>query len=350
MTNIIITDIIDIINIYMLLYNLSYLDSMLFIGDIEERGLFMKRKMMVNVIAIGTVFCICLNLILENTISASNILTRTVSLDNQYVTEKSTGCLIDEKIEYDKENEIVTVTARSNHPQNTKSMLDNLGYHLQEDNLLGAELQGDDSQGDSLQENAGSKMEPIEEGTDNTGIGTQNIEGETAEEDQRTEEEIEENIEEDKGIEEGAQKEGLIEEENDNILLDGEDEDDWGEDDWVVDEWDEDDWVVDEWDENGIDLEEEELEVTYECSFDMNELEFCLTTELVTQEGEVLAAEKDYTDAIITEYGGLDARVEINGETYLLSDYEDNEALDNCFLSICPLLDILKPELFTAVP
>ena len=140
----------------------------------------------------------------------------------------------------------------------------------------------------------------------------------------------------------GAQKEGLIEEENDNILLDGEDEDDWGEDDWVVDEWDEDDWVVDEWDENGIDLEEEELEVTYECSFDMNELEFCLTTELVTQEGEVLAAEKDYTDAIITEYGGLDARVEINGETYLLSDYEDNEALDNCFLSICPLLDILK--------
>lgn len=101
----------------------------------------------------------------------------------------------------------------------------------------------------------------------------------------------------------------------DKITVTGEDvEEEYGEDEPVNKEGIE---------ENLPDNEEcEDAEVDYECSFDMNDLVFDFTAELVAEDGKVLETEKIKTDAIITENGGLDACIVIDGETYMLSDYE----------------------------
>lgn len=98
--------------------------------------------------------------------------------------------------------------------------------------------------------------------------------------------------------------------------------------------------------EYDIDLDEDDVEIEYDCSFDMDELEFCFSAELIDESGEILETEVIYTDAIITENGGLDACIELDGETYMLSDYRNSEMLDNC--SLASLIKIVTAYLSVA--
>lgn len=77
---------------------------------------------------------------------------------------------------------------------------------------------------------------------------------------------------------------------------------------------------------------EDEADVVYECSFDMEAMEFHFTASLLNEAGEAIAVEEYNTDAIVTENGALDACIEIDGEEYMLSDYRAEEMLDNCFI------------------
>lgn len=77
---------------------------------------------------------------------------------------------------------------------------------------------------------------------------------------------------------------------------------------------------------------EDEADVVYECSFDMEAMEFHFTASLLNEAREAIAVEEYYTDAIVTENGALDACIEIDGEEYMLSDYRAEEMLDNCFI------------------
>lgn len=77
----------------------------------------------------------------------------------------------------------------------------------------------------------------------------------------------------------------------------------------------------------------DDAEMNYECTFDMNDLVFCFNAELVDDDGNVIDTQEIVTEAIITENGGLDACIEIGGEQYMLSDYENTSSIDNCSIS-----------------
>lgn len=90
----------------------------------------------------------------------------------------------------------------------------------------------------------------------------------------------------------------------------------------------------------------QEDNVKYECSFDMNNLAYHFTATLLDDEGNAVATEELHTDAIVTENGGLDACIEIDGNSYMLSDYEDVESIDNCaIISIKNLIKIVTAYL-----
>lgn len=74
---------------------------------------------------------------------------------------------------------------------------------------------------------------------------------------------------------------------------------------------------------------EDEADVVYECSFDMEAMEFHFTASLLNEAGEAIAVEEYHTDAIVTENGALDACIEIDGEEYMLSDYRAEEMLSD---------------------
>ncbi len=78
------------------------------------------------------------------------------------------------------------------------------------------------------------------------------------------------------------------------------------------------------------DMSDEDLEVEYECTFDMNDLMFHFKAELIAEDEEILDEKKIDTKAIVTENGGLDALINIDGEIYKLSDYEDKSSIDEC--------------------
>lgn len=94
------------------------------------------------------------------------------------------------------------------------------------------------------------------------------------------------------------------------------------------------------------DSEYEDTEVDYECTFDMNDLVFHFTAELVAEDGTVLETEEINTKAIVTENGGLDACIEIDGNTYRMSDYEKKTSVDEC--SIANIIKIINAYLAVA--
>lgn len=72
-------------------------------------------------------------------------------------------------------------------------------------------------------------------------------------------------------------------------------------------------------------------DIVYDCSFDMKKMQFTFIAMLRDENKEIIEIDEMVTDAFVTESGGLDAYIEIDGETYLLSDYFSTEAIDNCF-------------------
>ncbi len=70
--------------------------------------------------------------------------------------------------------------------------------------------------------------------------------------------------------------------------------------------------------------------VTYTCSFDMEKLQYTLTAILLNPQGEEVERESMITDAFVTEAGGLDAYIELEGQTFLLSDFCKENGVDNC--------------------
>lgn len=94
------------------------------------------------------------------------------------------------------------------------------------------------------------------------------------------------------------------------------------------------------------DSEYEDAEVDYECTFDMNNLVFHFTADLIAEDGTVLESEEIKTKAIVTENGGLDACIEIDGKTYRMSDYEKKTSVDEC--SIADIIKIINAYLAVA--
>ena len=102
----------------------------------------------------------------------------------------------------------------------------------------------------------------------------------------------------------------------------------------------------DELQDSVFENEDDDLEVEYDCRFDMNELAFYFETKLLSDEGDVIEKKSINTDAIITENGGLDACIKINGYEYMLSDYEGCNAIDDC--SIFEVVAIVRAYLAVA--
>lgn len=67
---------------------------------------------------------------------------------------------------------------------------------------------------------------------------------------------------------------------------------------------------------------------------------------MVDEEGTVIDTKEIVTDAIITETGGLDACIVIDGKEYMMSDYEDSSSIDNC--SICSVIKVVDAYLAVA--
>ena len=80
--------------------------------------------------------------------------------------------------------------------------------------------------------------------------------------------------------------------------------------------------------------------VTYECTFTTQSLTFQFTISEET-EGGTIETESETTEGIIDGYGGLDAAVEIEGQTYYISDYKEIEALDELLLNAQTQVDNL---------
>ncbi len=76
----------------------------------------------------------------------------------------------------------------------------------------------------------------------------------------------------------------------------------------------------------------ENYNVEYDCSFDMEKMQYCLTATLLNENGEIVATDTLITDAFVTENGGLDAYIELEGEKYLLSDFCNENGIDSCGL------------------
>ncbi len=72
--------------------------------------------------------------------------------------------------------------------------------------------------------------------------------------------------------------------------------------------------------------------VQYDCSFDMEAFQYTLTATLLDQDGAVIETETLVTDAFVTETGGIDAYIELEGERYLMSDFCTENGIDSCGL------------------
>lgn len=123
------------------------------------------------------------------------------------------------------------------------------------------------------------------------------------------------------------------------------------EEDMLDDNMSGDDEIDDEYDDMDIvspdDVSDENLEVEYECTFDMNELMFHFKAELIAEDEEILDEKEIDTKAIVTQNGGLDALINIDGELYRLSDYEDKSSIDECATGFV-IPDIIKMHLTAA--
>ncbi len=67
----------------------------------------------------------------------------------------------------------------------------------------------------------------------------------------------------------------------------------------------------------------------YSCTFDMDNLRFCFVETVSNSNGKAIEQKKTYTNAIITENGGLDPCIKLSGNTYMLSDFKNNGTLTN---------------------
>ena len=76
--------------------------------------------------------------------------------------------------------------------------------------------------------------------------------------------------------------------------------------------------------------ETEDYTVEYDCSFDMDAMQYIFTATLLDANGEAVESETIVTDAIVTESGALDAYIEVDGEAYLMSEYCDENGIDDC--------------------
>lgn len=91
---------------------------------------------------------------------------------------------------------------------------------------------------------------------------------------------------------------------------------------------------------------ESNLNVEYDCRFNMNNLTFKFEADLVSEDGKTIEKRIISTDAIVTKNGGLDACILINGEEYMMSDYEDYSPVDDC--SIFDVIKVVKAYLAVA--
>lgn len=77
-------------------------------------------------------------------------------------------------------------------------------------------------------------------------------------------------------------------------------------------------------------ISEDESNIVYDCSFDMESMQFLFKATLLDELGNPIEIEEITTDAFVTENGRLDAYIELDGETYLISDFVSTEAIDEC--------------------
>ena len=89
-------------------------------------------------------------------------------------------------------------------------------------------------------------------------------------------------------------------------------------------------------------------EIEYRCTFDMNKLVFHFEAKLLDENGKVLETETIETDAIVTENGGLDACIVIDGQEYMLSDYDDASSIDNCSVLLTTIGSLIPVYLTVA--
>jgi len=73
------------------------------------------------------------------------------------------------------------------------------------------------------------------------------------------------------------------------------------------------------------------VKTIFNFSFNLDTMQFHTIIELVDDSGNTLEVDDQVTDAFVTETGGLDAIININGQEYLLSDYAQKDAIENCF-------------------
>lgn len=75
----------------------------------------------------------------------------------------------------------------------------------------------------------------------------------------------------------------------------------------------------------------EKSDIVYECSFDLDTMLFTFRAILLDENRNPLETEEQTTKAFVSKTGRLDAYIELNGETYLLSDYVSQKAIEDCF-------------------
>lgn len=80
------------------------------------------------------------------------------------------------------------------------------------------------------------------------------------------------------------------------------------------------------------DMDYSQYKTDIESSFDLEKMQFTYTMSLLDIDGVVVDTFSTTTDAFVTEYGNLDAYIEVDGETYLLSEWRSKlaEETDNC--------------------
>ena len=91
------------------------------------------------------------------------------------------------------------------------------------------------------------------------------------------------------------------------------------------------------------DVDQEESNIVYDCSFDMDNMQFIFKATLLDEYNNPLEIEEIVTDAFVTETGRLDAYLELDGDTYLISDFISTDAIDEC------LFGWLKPIVVVVV-
>ncbi len=77
-------------------------------------------------------------------------------------------------------------------------------------------------------------------------------------------------------------------------------------------------------------VNKEESNIIYDCSFDMDSMQFTFKATLLDEFNNPIEIEEIVTDAFVTETGRLDAYIELDGNTYLISDFTSTEAIDEC--------------------